>query len=368
MATVSEAFDAVVIGAGPAGALLAFSLARRRLRVALIERARFPRDKACGGCLHPRALALLDRRGLLDEVLRLGPAWVGVVEVHARGRSVRLALPRTLAVTRSALDAALARAAAAAGAHTRFGVRGSIENARVGGCLVRVGGESVIRARSVVAATGLGGVPLGTVPDLRPVGHRGSRVGVGGVIRGFAAGWPPRGELRMVFADTGYAGLVRAEGDRGILACALDPHALAAGPHAAVREVFLRADASVPDLPRDLEITPPLTRAPRHPAHDGVLCVGDAAGYVEPLTGEGMAWALQGADIAAREIERGIDASLARRYARALYRGQRRRRIACALSARLARHPGVLGLLLPWIARHDALARCALSLAHGGAP
>src|SRR5687768_6696769 len=65
-------WDAVVVGGGPAGAIAALALARRGRRVALLERWRYPRDKACGDGLIPDAIACLGRHGLLDRVAGLG--------------------------------------------------------------------------------------------------------------------------------------------------------------------------------------------------------------------------------------------------------------------------------------------------------
>jgi 2-polyprenyl-6-methoxyphenol hydroxylase-like FAD-dependent oxidoreductase len=64
-------FDAVVVGAGPAGSIAALTLARRGARVALIDKARFPRDKACGDLIGPRGVGLLSKLGVRVEATRM---------------------------------------------------------------------------------------------------------------------------------------------------------------------------------------------------------------------------------------------------------------------------------------------------------
>ena len=86
-------WDAIVIGAGPAGALSATLLARQGSSVLLVERRAFPRRKVCGGCLNARALASLDRAGLEPRVRALGATTVNALRLHQRGRSAVLELP-----------------------------------------------------------------------------------------------------------------------------------------------------------------------------------------------------------------------------------------------------------------------------------
>ncbi len=86
-------WDAIVIGAGPAGALAARELAGKGVRVLLVEKRRFPRGKVCGGCLNGRALSILDSVGLGSLVAGSGGVPLGGLQLHFRGRlaSIRLA-------------------------------------------------------------------------------------------------------------------------------------------------------------------------------------------------------------------------------------------------------------------------------------
>src|SRR2546422_2031372 len=111
-------FDVAVVGAGPAGATAALTLARRGLSVALLERDRFPRYKTCGGGLVGRALALLPPE--VERVLerRCGEADLHLLDASQRYRATRDPIgPPIMAMTmRDRLDHVLASAPAAAGA------------------------------------------------------------------------------------------------------------------------------------------------------------------------------------------------------------------------------------------------------------
>jgi menaquinone-9 beta-reductase len=113
-------FDAVIVGAGPAGSTAALCLARAGARVALVDRRAFPRDKACGDLVGPRGVRLLAELGVsVTDVRRVGD----LVVVGPSGRRALLpALPGrdypgyALAVSRFTLDRALFDAAVTAGA------------------------------------------------------------------------------------------------------------------------------------------------------------------------------------------------------------------------------------------------------------
>jgi menaquinone-9 beta-reductase len=121
-------YDAVIVGAGPGGAATATHLARSGARVLVLDRATFPRDKACGGGLTPRGVAAVDRLGVElrdDEAIR-----VDGLEMVGHGRSLTAAFPKTatwpshgLVARRSVLDAKIVDAAVRAGAELRTGVR-----------------------------------------------------------------------------------------------------------------------------------------------------------------------------------------------------------------------------------------------------
>src|SRR6187551_1305106 len=158
--------DVLVVGAGPAGAIAALVLARAGVRVRLIDRATFPRDKLCGDSLNPGAMALLARHGLAEAVEArglpvegmwlTGPGGIGVAGTYPRGL-----LGRSLA--RSDLDVMLVSAAERAGAAIELGVRvtgpltdGDARRPRVTGVAIASPSGRLIerRARVVIAADG----------------------------------------------------------------------------------------------------------------------------------------------------------------------------------------------------------------------
>jgi flavin-dependent dehydrogenase len=385
-------WQVVVVGGGPAGASCAARLASRGVRTLLVDRQPMPRGKVCGCCLSRTALAeLADLAGTPAGAALIGLPVVplGEVQVMHRGRTAALTLPPGGIVARETLDTALVRAAIAAGADWLPESRVMrIEEGPPGGggaglsLTLRhlpTAAEAVLTADFVIWATGLGvrvprspaaprmTAPRGPVP--------GSRVGIGMVLPAGSLDAPP-GLLRMAVGDEGYAGIVRLEDGRIDLAAALDPAAIgrAAGPVAAVSGLLIRAAgpalvaADVGEALREARVlaTPALTR--RSPLVDGlsgrVFRVGDAAGYVEPFTGEGIGWALAGGRLLATALvpephsaaPLPRPAIVARRYAASYRRffGSQHRR--CRRVAGLLRRPIAVGAavgfarIAPWIA------------------
>ena len=187
-----EPWDAIVIGAGPAGALSARLLAREGLRVLLVERKRFPRPKVCGGCLNAQALAALARAGLDDRVLALGATRVHALRLHQHARTATIGLPPGLAVSRHALDAALASAAVEAGcvllAETAALVvpEGDVPwhaGWRRVSLQPRHGQSVMASTRAIVAADGLSHSSLRECPAFHSRVSPAARIGVGGDTR-----------------------------------------------------------------------------------------------------------------------------------------------------------------------------------------
>ncbi|MGB5136409.1 MAG: FAD-dependent oxidoreductase, partial [Prochlorococcaceae cyanobacterium] len=112
-------WDVVVVGAGPAGALASFDLARRGLRVLLVEKRRFPRWKVCGCCLNGQARAVLDALGLGELIERQGGVPLEGIRVGLGGRRADFPLPDGRALSRQRFDQALVQAAITAGASFR---------------------------------------------------------------------------------------------------------------------------------------------------------------------------------------------------------------------------------------------------------
>ncbi len=194
-------WGAVVVGAGPAGATAARELARRSVRVLLVDRAAFPRWKVCGCCLNGRAAAVLRGAGLgaLTADCRAVP--LECIRLAAGGRHARVPLAGGAALSREAFDAALVRAAVEAGADflpmTRAilieGAPRTLEKGGVRAVRLRQGErEARAEARVVLAADGLAGQFLahtGATSETAP----GARVGAGATATD-GAGFLPSGD------------------------------------------------------------------------------------------------------------------------------------------------------------------------------
>ncbi|QEH36815.1 3-(3-hydroxyphenyl)propionate hydroxylase [Aquisphaera giovannonii] len=345
-------WDAIVLGAGPAGSVAARGLALRGLRTLLVDRKPFPRRKVCGACLNRDAVGALEAAGLGPALRGLGGPALDRLEIGLEGRSISLALPGGTAVSRSALDSALAGEAVAAGAWFRDGIEATVGPAEGG--LRRItlaeGPRQVVaRASVVLVATGLGLPRFERDEGVRSVASPGSRIGAGCRLPG-DHGFPREGTIAMAVGRRGYVGLVRLEDGSLNVAAALDAGLLrsAGGPAAAAREILGQAGFRAAEgLERaDWQGTLPLSRRTRPMAAERLFVLGDAAGYVEPFTGEGMAWAIRAAAEVVPLSERA-----AARWEPGLAREWRRAHEACVLQRqRLCR--GVAAVLRrPWIAR-----------------
>jgi len=291
--------DVVVVGAGPAGALAAREAARAGASVLMLDRSVFPRGKVCGACLSPGAMAVLESVDLGDLPARLAARPLSTMLLSVGRRRVRLDLDGSMALSRAALDHALAEVAEAEGAEFWQAAKATLGDVRDGRRTLRVHreGQTVdVEARIVLDATGLGrGLPVpGEAP---PTVAPDSRVGVGATFSG--SEYPVGdGELHMAVGGSGYVGMVRLECGALNVAAAMERGALRAAevPHC-VAEVL--ASVGLPPLPEGALVpwrgTPTLTRAAADVGAERLLRIGDAAGYVEPFTGEGMCWALAGA-------------------------------------------------------------------------
>jgi len=296
-------WDAAVVGAGPAGAMAAYEMSRMGKQVLLLERRTFPRWKVCGATLSPGVQDLLARSGLDDLLSDLGARPLHSLRLGGWSNQAHLPLHGTVAISRTSLDLALVERAESQGTQFQSGVRAKLgpllSDRRV--LKVSKGKEEVeVSARVVIAADGLNsgllsqaGLPSRTFPSGgRPV------IGLGGVFSS-----PPSqmeaGVIHMAVGEDGYVGMVRVEDGSLNVAAALNPQALkdAESPDALVNKIVQGGGWPGFMGPPDFgwKGTPELTRRPPRPGAERLLAVGDASGYVEPFTGEGMFWALSGA-------------------------------------------------------------------------
>lgn len=359
--------DVVVVGGGPAGAAAAAGLARRGAAVVLVEASEHPRPKACAEYASPRIVEELARIGLLPEAWRQTAVPLDGMELHAGGHRVRIASAdrrgrrSAWGLDRTRFDARLAEHASASGATVleRTKTTGLLhERGRVAGVrLTRPDGrDETLRADWVIGADGarsnvarMAGVEarlrvprrLGLVAHYEPI-----------------EGLADHGEMHA--AHGWYVGLAPVSGALNVgMALPMDP----AGPAEAR---WARAIAGLPAVAERLagarRIGPirgaaPIGHRVTRTAGPGWLLVGDAAGFVDPFTGEGIHRALRGARAAADAIAAGGD--VAARYA-----DERRRAFAAksALSWLVQGFLAVPGLLGHAVGRLESRPAAALRL------
>ena len=313
-----SACDVLIVGAGPAGSAAAAILATAGHRALVLEKDRFPRAKVCGEFLSGAAREDLRRLGVLADV----EAEAERIErgfLHLpRGRSVDFELPcPALGISRLRLDDLLARRAAGLGAEVRYGARvTSIERSAGSGFQVRFtsdGRADVLEARSVIGAWG-----RWDALD-RGLGRRflagGSRFF--GWNRDFVGGGQRlAGQVHLFVFPGGYCGLSRVEGGATNLAGVISERVrrrLDGGWDAVVAHAR-RASPALDEAMTSLREGPggflgvgPVFFTVKPPVENGMLMVGDAAGVIDPFSGEGQAAAIGSGILAAEILSRGLD-------------------------------------------------------------
>ena len=348
--------DVIVIGAGPAGSLAARTLANRGWDVLLVDQATFPRRKVCGCCLNRHALSALEAAGMGDLPAKLGAVPLDRVKLAAGGRSAVVRLPGGVALSREAFDSALIDEAVTTGVCFQSGTR--VQMLETESSAERVSLSNGMRAKVVIVADGLNGRARGDAPIIRP----GSRIGAGAILSDAPAEYEA-GTIHMASGRGGYVGLVRLEDGRLDIAAAFDATFVQQHGLAKAADAILQS-SGLPALPEmlgaDWKGTPPLTRGPVRVAGPRWFAIGDAAGYIEPFTGEGMAWAMAAAVAVAPLVERCIQhgpANLAAEWA-ALHRicvGERQ--WACRAMAWTLKRPRLCSAAVRCLRMLPALAR-----------
>jgi menaquinone-9 beta-reductase len=335
-----ETFDVIIAGGGPAGAACASFCAKSGLRVLVLEREVFPREKVCGDCLNPNCWAVLDRLGVRDEVKNLTHSPLDRVEFIAiNGRSVSIDLPQgryaQIGVKRSLLDDLLLNHAKESGA--------TVQNSCTVTALrsitprlwrVETSKGETFQTKIIVAADGRNST-VARLLNCAPTAHR-DRVALQTHIplpHDFGS------RIVLQFLSEGYSGQAPTGPDQ------LNVCLVSTAPRIGILKEWAQGHFGL-DRDHAWRTVTPLTRAPLKPAQDSVFFVGDAARVVEPFTGEGIFYALASGELAARfitrRVERKDDAAVLHQFVtehRALYRGRlwiNRLARAAVLSPRVA--------------------------------
>lgn len=351
--------DAIIIGGGPAGAVTAWRLASVGWNVILVERRGTGADKCCGLCLHPHAFAILDAMGCGDAIRM---ASLGVTK---RGRVLvegdRIVVDDLfegggVIIARRVLDAVLRTAAAVVGVDVRTETAARIEPLDPAGDGATVtltdaaSNVEVVRAGLLVGADGCGSA-VARAAGLVDAPRVGRKFGIALDVPAERREPELDEAISMFVADGGYMGVV-AQRD-GWFHCGALVAADAPMPTKPLEAIGWFVDRS-PLLSRAfgrgwasraerIVASGPMPWRTTARTAPSVALVGDAAGYVEPFTGEGMRWAMESAWHLAHAIGQGrFDAAARGRYEAAWREVIGSMHGRCEVVARLAASPRLL--------------------------
>lgn len=350
--------EVVVVGGGPAGSSAAIRLAQRGLRVLLLEKATLPRDKLCGEFLSPEVARMCASLGVLEDMRQAGARPIHRVELTApSGAAFSGRLPSgALSLSRRTLDHLLIKSARTAGAEVQEGeavvdVSGSLDD----------GFRIETRERPVVARVVLGAYGRREMLDRRlsrpSLARRSSFV----AFKARHAGALPEGMVELHAFKGGYCGLVGDEtgtvnvcwlarverlAEAGGSPEAMVEHVLFTNPHLHVRLAALTRCA-------DYMAVGQLSTRPKETFASDVCMIGDAAGMIAPLCGDGIGMALRSAEIAAALVERYLHGRLSSDGFRTAYRRRWHREFALRMH---------LGRFLNAVLTHSAGSRIAVQL------
>jgi flavin-dependent dehydrogenase len=345
--------DVAIIGAGPAGSTLAALLAQRGVRALLIERDAFPRDKVCGEFLSYDALPILDRLDITPELDRHAAPSITRCRVVGRKTNYEFELPRAArGVSRMLLDDLLFRRALSLGAEDRSGWTATrVTSTQVD--IERDGEKATVSAKAIVGAWGRWGrfdtqLGRGFIRDQR---HRNF---------GFKRHYRSRDSsvldtIELYSFRRGYLGVSPVEG--GITNICGLVHSTRLSGLRGKWDAFvssIRAEekplerlyaAHEPAQDQFLSSEPVIFRA-RSAVERGIVMIGDASGVIDPLTGNGMAMAIQSALLAAPTVA-SLLVTADRRTAEDAYRAAHHQFFASRIRwsrqvAKLLSHPALL--------------------------
>lgn len=372
--------DVLICGAGPAGAHLAIRLATAGWSVGLIDRKLFPRGKPCGEFLSPECMPLLEEIGLKTAVLDAGARHVRGMRLYGFGRFASGAYKKVgkidppkelgLAIRREKLDQmAVERAQQCPRIKTYLGWDVSEvlinEAGRAEGLLVRdaCGTRHEMRASFVVGADGA------KSRIAREMGwHRPDQKLQRWALIARFSGVQAKVDAEVHFLEDAYFAACSIDGDEFTANLVLNASALPKGARN-LRETFFQHVGRAPELAKrlqsaslvsDVRACGPFATSATQCTGPGAALVGDACGFVDPLTGEGIFIAMRGASLLADALKEALEYPEREARAFAEYETQRRkifgaRRKLARLLQRGIRHPALISGALRVLAGRPGL-------------
>ena len=368
-------FEVAIVGAGPAGSTAAILLARRGYSVALLDKEEFPREKLCGDFLNPSCRPLFAELGITDQLsLAQHEPVTGLRVTCASGAETELPLigwdgapVSGLGLRRLFFDQILMNQARAAGVSTLLGCRvNSLSRAARGWRIAfsRNGTVAKLQARILLGADGRNSWVANQLLPRDESTRRGRAVGFQLRLK-YRGGLSGRVEIHQFLG--GYAGLIGL-GDGTLNLCLSAERQQSGRPlhiddlleKGLPRNPFLREILSRSEPIGPVRSAYPVYFTARRPHFDGALLIGDAARVNEPVTGEGVFFALRSAAIAAATVDHAFsygDVSERRlsAYSSRCDREFCRRRLLNSLIRFLIYRPNLLAPLLRVSGRNKSL-------------
>ena len=342
LSAITDEFDVIIAGGGPAGSAAAIAALRAGCTVLVVDRGIHPRQKVCGCCLAPagiKVLAQLGASSVLDSAQKLS-----VVRLECGGQVMQMRREGGVAIARDELDESLLDFVVEQGGIV---LMGSVASFDLDGSVVVRQDKIVrtIRSRVRIAADGLQGTSLDGISKFEWRVSKSSRMGFGATVDGAALDIS-REQILMSVHNGGYIGAVRLANGRIDIAAAAHPSVIrGAGGVAPLAAQWLGSHVSTTTkfVGEQWRGTPFLTRRRMQLAYEDVLVAGDASGYVEPFTGEGMSWALATGSAAGNHASAMILASASsKEWPIIANRIVRSSRMRCLMTAHLLRHARLL--------------------------
>lgn len=356
-------FDILIIGAGPAGSSAAIALARRGYEVALLDKQQFPREKICGDFINPINWPILEDLGVAERILSGPHSEVGGFRITACSGAAAETSFRTrperrstgLGLRREFFDQALIERAGELGVSVRLGCRVIDLRRMRQGWRAALSSEETLRSKLVIGADGRNSWVAQQLQLNATSSHQGACVGFQVRLRSpsFA-----EGRIQIHLFPGGYAGLVALGDGTANLGLAIEKMRL---PRSRIEEFLfmdclpqnphLRAILRRSEWVSELRSAYPIYFPARRCYADSAILAGDAARVTEPISGEGIYFAMKSGLVAAKIFDQALcrgdlSANYLQRYEHACVRAFRGRTLSNALLRFAIYRPA---LLEPWI-------------------